>query len=204
MCLPAGHWTVLDRVELNPPSLFVCFTPRGNFGSIIKFTLLLLSIKNTFQSQSVFKESTQVGDYGTLRICYFDQVWTATRIIFRAKYFFRFHFSNPSESVLNAIPLSRWPNTLKSTCFSMMERNPILATSVASQPPTLIIWNNTWWFIVERSLFLKMIETSCLAAAFFAFLLSLLFNYFCLFVMLGMFFFKFILLIATNCRIRRG
>ena len=75
-------------------SQFVCLTWRDYFG---EYHQMLLLITNTFQSKSVFKETTQVGNYGTLRICDFDQVWTATRIIFGAKHFFHFHFSNPSE-----------------------------------------------------------------------------------------------------------
>ena len=48
-CLPAVElsWTV----ELNPPQ-FVCFTGRDYSGNIIKFSLLLLSQKKTFQWKS--------------------------------------------------------------------------------------------------------------------------------------------------------
>ena len=54
--------------------------------------------------------------------------------------------------VFNAISLSGWPKTSKLTLFSMVERRPTAATSVATQASMLLIWKPTCWFIVERSL----------------------------------------------------
>ena len=54
--------------------------------------------------------------------------------------------------VIIAISPSRWPKTSKRTCFSMMERSPTIATSVATQASVLLMWESTCWFTVERSL----------------------------------------------------
>ena len=47
---------------------------------------------------------------------------------------------------------SRWPQTSKRTHFSMMERSPTVATSVAIRASKLLVWKPTCWFTVERSL----------------------------------------------------
>ena len=53
-----------------------------------------------------------------------------------------------------AISPSIWPKTSKciSIWFTIMERNPIVATSVASYALVLLKWKDTCWFILERSL----------------------------------------------------
>ena len=59
--------------------------------------------------------------------------------------------TNPTP-VFSAISPSKWQKTLKCTNFSMVERSPTVATSVATQASKLLFLKDTCWFIAERSL----------------------------------------------------
>ena len=115
----------------------------------LKLTLMLSLSKNDYSWENESFLSSVIPQLSS-------QIDWTTHSDLRTKIRWKCNLKTKNTHAACAISPSRWQKTSKHTCFSMMERSPTVAISVAIQASV----KDTCWFTVERNLMLAHSATT--------------------------------------------